>query len=34
MDFKKDPKADFKDIKELSKTDARKEIEALREGIG
>jgi DNA ligase (NAD+) len=33
MDFKKDPSTDFKDPKELSKKEAREEVEALREGI-
>jgi DNA ligase (NAD+) len=33
MDFKKNPKADFKPVDKLSKEEARKEIEALREGI-
>lgn len=33
MDFKKKPKIDFKDIDKLSKREAKKEIEALREGI-
>jgi DNA ligase (NAD+) len=33
MDFNKDPKMDFKAIKGLSKSDARKEIETLRKGI-
>ena len=33
MDFKKNPKPDFKDIEELSKDEARKEIDALRAGI-
>ncbi|MFW6160372.1 MAG: NAD-dependent DNA ligase LigA, partial [Acidobacteriota bacterium] len=33
MDFKHQPKADFKDIKKISKKEARQEIEALREGI-
>jgi DNA ligase (NAD+) len=33
MDFKKNPKTDFDDIENLSKKDAREEIEALREGI-
>jgi DNA ligase (NAD+) len=32
-DFKKNPKADFKDLDEMSKEEARREIEALREGI-
>jgi len=33
MDFKKNPKTDFKDIENLSKGEAREEVEALREGI-
>ena len=33
MDFKKNPKTTFKDVKKLSKKDAREQIEALREGI-
>jgi DNA ligase (NAD+) len=33
MDFKKNPKTDFKDIDELSEKEARKEAEALREGL-
>jgi DNA ligase (NAD+) len=33
MDFKKDPKTDFKDVDALSQEEARKEVEALREGI-
>ena len=33
MDFKKHPKTDFKNIDKLSKADAKREIEALREGI-
>jgi DNA ligase (NAD+) len=32
-DFKKNPKADFKDLDEMSKEEAHREIEALREGI-
>jgi len=33
MDFKKNPRAKFKSIKIMTRKDARKEIEALREGI-
>jgi DNA ligase (NAD+) len=33
MDFKKKPETNFKDISKISKKDAEKEIEALREGI-
>jgi len=33
MDFKKNPSIDFKPISQLSKNDAREEIEALKEGI-
>lgn len=33
MDFKKNPKTDFKEIKKLSEEEAREEIDALREGI-
>lgn len=33
MDFKKNPKTDFKKIDEINKQEAKKEIEALREGI-
>lgn len=33
MDFKKNPSTRFKDIKKISKREAREEIEALREGI-
>jgi DNA ligase (NAD+) len=33
MDFKKNPKTNFKDIDTLSEQNAKKEIEALREGI-
>lgn len=33
MDFKKHPKKDFKDVNGLSKKEAQKEAEALREGI-
>ena len=33
MDFKKNPKTDFKDIDTLSQDKAQEEIEALREGI-
>jgi DNA ligase (NAD+) len=33
MDFKKNPKTNFKEIDKLSQENARKEIEALREGI-
>jgi len=33
MDFKKDPKTDFKEIADLSKKEASKEAEALREAI-
>ncbi len=33
MDFKKNPKTDFKDIGDLSKKEAKEEIPALREGI-
>ena len=33
MDFKKNPKVDFKDIKDLSRNEARDEMEALREEI-
>ncbi len=33
MDFKKNPRTDFKDIGKLSKEQARQEIQALREGI-
>lgn len=33
MDFKKNPKTDFKDVDELSEKDAKEEVEALREGI-
>lgn len=33
MDFKKNPKTDFGDLDELSQEDAKKQVEALREGI-
>jgi len=33
MDFKKNPEADFKDIRELDRKKAEEEVEALREGI-
>ncbi|MFP3879820.1 MAG: NAD-dependent DNA ligase LigA [Dehalococcoidia bacterium] len=33
MDFKKNPTADFRNIDQMSKGEARKEIEALKEGI-
>ncbi|MFO7982672.1 MAG: NAD-dependent DNA ligase LigA [Desulfuromonadales bacterium] len=33
MDFKKNPETDFKNIDDLSKKEAREEVEALREGI-
>jgi DNA ligase (NAD+) len=33
MDFKKNPRTDFKDVAKLTKTQARQEIDALREGI-
>ncbi|MCF8079876.1 MAG: NAD-dependent DNA ligase LigA [Desulfobacterales bacterium] len=33
MDFKKNPKADFKDAEELDKKEAQEQVEALREGI-
>ncbi|MFP3868663.1 MAG: NAD-dependent DNA ligase LigA [Desulfobacteraceae bacterium] len=33
LDFKKQPSTDFKAIEELSKEEARQEVEALREGI-
>ncbi|MCL5282475.1 MAG: NAD-dependent DNA ligase LigA [Planctomycetes bacterium] len=33
MDFKKNPRTDFKDIAKLSKEQTRQEIDALREGI-
>jgi NAD-dependent DNA ligase len=33
MDFKKNPKTDFKEVGKLSKEQARQEIDALREGI-
>jgi DNA ligase (NAD+) len=33
MDFKKNPKTNFKDVKQLSKKEAERQIEALREGI-
>ncbi|MCF8143619.1 MAG: NAD-dependent DNA ligase LigA [Deltaproteobacteria bacterium] len=33
MDFKKNPDIDFKDVDKLSREEARKEVEALREGI-
>ncbi len=33
MDFKKNPKADFKDVRELDREEAEEEVEALREGI-
>jgi DNA ligase (NAD+) len=33
MDFKKNPRTDFKDVARLSKEQARQEIDALREGI-
>lgn len=33
MDFKHNPKTDFKDIKKLSEKEAKQEIESLREGI-
>ncbi|MFW6131055.1 MAG: NAD-dependent DNA ligase LigA [Candidatus Aminicenantaceae bacterium] len=33
MDFKKNPKTDFKDIKNMTKKEAKEEVEALREGI-
>ena len=33
MDFKKNPKTKFKDVEKLSEEEARREIEALREGI-
>jgi len=33
MDFKKNPKTDFKEAGKLSKEQARQEIDALREGI-
>ena len=33
MDFKKKPRTEFKDIDDLTQEDARKEAEALREGI-
>jgi DNA ligase (NAD+) len=33
MDFKKNPKTDFKDVASLSEKEARREVEALREGI-
>lgn len=33
MDFKKNPSTDFRDVKDLDKQEARKEVEALREGI-
>ncbi len=33
MDFKKNPKADFGDVEELGKKEAKEEIKALREGI-
>jgi len=33
LDFKKNPKTEFKDLKKMGKKEARKEAEALREGI-
>ncbi len=33
MDFKKNPRTDFKDVAKLTKEQARQEIDALREGI-
>jgi len=33
MDFKRDPKTKFKDVGKMSKKDAKKEIEALQDGI-
>ena len=33
MDFKTNPKTNFKDIDKLSPEDAEEEIDALREGI-
>jgi DNA ligase (NAD+) len=33
MDFKKNPRTDFKDVAKLTKTQARQEVDALREGI-
>jgi DNA ligase (NAD+) len=33
MDFKKNPRTDFKDVDSLSKKEAKKEVAALREGI-
>ncbi|MBM3285645.1 MAG: NAD-dependent DNA ligase LigA, partial [Candidatus Aminicenantes bacterium] len=33
MDFKKNPRTDFKDIKKMTLEEARREVEALREGI-
>jgi hypothetical protein len=33
MDFKKNPRTDFKDVAKLTKAQARQEIDALREGI-
>ncbi|MBD3427093.1 MAG: NAD-dependent DNA ligase LigA [Candidatus Omnitrophica bacterium] len=33
MDFKKDPKTKFKDVKKLSKKEAKEQAEVLREGI-
>jgi len=33
MDFKKNPKAEFKDIRKMDKSEAKAEIEALRDGI-
>ncbi|MGQ9672322.1 MAG: NAD-dependent DNA ligase LigA [Candidatus Aminicenantales bacterium] len=33
MDFKKNPRADFKSVKKMTREEARQEVEALREGI-
>ncbi len=33
MDFRKNPKADFKDVDRLDKKEAKEQVEALREGI-
>jgi DNA ligase (NAD+) len=33
MDFKKNPRTDFKDVTKLNQEPARQEIDALREGI-
>jgi hypothetical protein len=34
LDFRKNPKTKFKDVKKMGKDEAQEEIEALREGIG